>query len=70
MRNQEILAMGRKPETIYTTQKKNQEKERRSAFRIHHNNRFLEELIKKFFGNDMRRCYVYINGISMPVSHA
>lgn len=70
MRNQEILTMGRKAETIYTTQKKNQAKEKKIARILRHRNNAFEKLIRKFFGNEERRCYVYINGISMPVSNA
>lgn len=72
MANQEMLTMGRKAESIYTTQKKNQAKEKakKICFLSQHRNSSFENLIRKFYDNNMRFCYVSINGISMPVPHA
>ncbi len=72
MRKSEMLIMGRKPETIYTTQKKNQamNKAKISECIFHHRSNCFESLIRKLSNCNKRLCYVYINGISMPVSHA
>ena len=72
MAKHEILTMGRKAESIYTTRKKNQkmEKVRKMCFLSHRRNSAFENLITKFYNNNMRFCYVCINGISMPISHA
>lgn len=72
MRKNEMLTMGRKAETIYTTQKKNQamDKTNKVECTFQHRRISFENLIRKLSNCNKRLCYVYINGISMPVSHA
>lgn len=72
MRKNEMLTMGRKAETIYTTRKKNQamNKAKIAECIFHHRRSCFENLIRKLSLCNKRLCYVYINGISMPVSHA
>lgn len=67
MAHQEGLSMGRKAESIYTAMKKNiaeYEKRRKVCAGRRSINSF-EEQMKKIAAS--KACYVYINGISMPV---
>lgn len=64
---QEELTMGRKAESIYTTRKRNQaicdkelaHRNRRTVYSFKH---CIRDMVIQNI------CYVYINGISMPVS--
>ncbi|MCM1135753.1 MAG: hypothetical protein NC400_09295 [Clostridium sp.] len=70
MTKREMLSMGRKAESIYTAMKKNrancEKKEAIAAAR--HSISSFEEHIRK--NGDTKACYMYINGISMPVLSA
>ncbi|MCM1136204.1 MAG: hypothetical protein NC400_11605 [Clostridium sp.] len=70
MTKRENLLMGRKAESIYTAMKKNlanYEKKKAIAAARHSVSSF-EEHIRR--NADTKACYVYINGISMPVLSA
>ena len=72
MRKNVMFTMGRKAETIYTTRKKNQamNKAKKAECIFHYRRSCFENLIRKISNCNKRQCYVYINGISLPVSHA
>lgn len=70
MTHHERVLMGRKAESIYTAMKKNiSEHERRNrAYAVRRSVSSFEEQMKRNAAS--KACYVYINGISMPVLSA
>lgn len=70
MRRHEILSMGRKAESIYTAREKKQmdSKKKKAVLDVHCSvNSFEEHMMRN---GAPTACYVYINGISMPVLSA
>ncbi len=70
MTKHENLSMGRKAETIYTAAKKNclNCKKRKALSMAQSSVGSFEESIRRNAAS--KACYVYINGISMPVLSA
>ena len=70
MTRHEILPMGRKAESIYTAMEKRRMdgKKRKAASDANHSVGSFEEYMKRSTAS--KACYVYINGISMPVLSA
>ena len=70
MTRRENLSMGRKAESIYTAMKKNRVncEKKKAIFAARHTVSSFEEHIRR--NAEVKACYVYINGISMPVLSA
>lgn len=70
MTNRENLSMGRKAESIYTAMKKNRAncEKKKAVLAARQSVSSFEEHIRR--NADMKACYVYINGISLPVLSA
>lgn len=62
--------MGRKAESIYTATRKNHAncEKKKAVFAARHTVGSFEEHIRR--NADVKACYVYINGVSMPVLSA
>ncbi len=73
MTRHEILPMGRKAESIYTAMEKRRmdSKKRKAASDANHSVDSFEEYMKRSAASKACYvCYVYINGVSMPVLSA
>lgn len=70
MTGRENLSMGRKAESIYTAMKKNHLncKKQKAVFAACNSVNSFEEHMRRNAAS--KACYVYINGISMPVLSA
>lgn len=70
MTKREVLSMGRKAESIYTAMKKNRANcaKKKAVLAARHTVSSFEEHIRR--NADVKTCYVYINGVSMPVLSA
>lgn len=64
------LYIGRKAESIYTAMKKNlaNHERKKAACEVSHSIRSFEEHMRRNAAS--KACYVYINGVSMPVLSA
>lgn len=70
MTGHENLSMGRKAESIYTAMEKKcmESKKKKAVFEAQRSVSSFEEHMKRNAAS--KACYVYINGISMPVLSA